>query len=252
MTRTRSSSPPASSAASEPLARLAARVARCRACPRLVAHRETVARERVARFRDWTYWGRPVPGFGDPAARLLVVGLAPAAHGGNRTGRIFTGDESGNWLFRALHAAGFANQPTSVARDDGLRLTDAYVTAVARCAPPGNRPTPEEIARCRPFLLEELRRLAGLRVVVALGKVAHDGFLAAVAARGDAVPRPRPAFGHGREHALPNGLVLLCSFHPSQQNTFTGKLTRPMLDAVFSRAAAVLGTRGSAPARRRT
>jgi uracil-DNA glycosylase family 4 len=199
-----------------------------------------VARERVARFRDWTYWGRPVPGFGDPRARLLVVGLAPAAHGGNRTGRIFTGDESGNWLYRALHAAGFASQPTSVARDDGLVLADAYVTAVARCAPPANKPTREEIETCRPFLLGELDALARLRVVVALGKVAHDGFLAAERARGRAVPRPAPRFGHGAEHVLPSGLVLLCSYHPSQQNTFTGKLTRPMLDAVFRRACALV------------
>jgi uracil-DNA glycosylase family 4 len=211
-----------------------------------------VAREKVARFRDWTYWGRPVPGFGDGAARVLVVGLAPAAHGGNRTGRVFTGDESGNWLFRALHAAGFANQPTSVARDDGLRLVDAYVTAIARCAPPGNRPTPEEIARCRAFLLAELDRLPALRVVVVLGKIAHDGFLAALTARGDVVPRPRPPFAHGLEHRLPSGLVLLCSYHPSQQNTFTGRLTRPMLDAVFSRAAGVLGTRSSERPRRRS
>jgi uracil-DNA glycosylase family 4 len=218
----------------------------------LVVHREQVARDRVARFRDWAYWGRPVPGFGDPDARLLVVGLAPAAHGGNRTGRIFTGDESGNWLYRALHAAGFASQPTSVSRDDGLRLTGAYVTAVARCAPPGNRPTPEEIARCRPFLVEELDRLVGLRVVVVLGKIAHDGFLAALAARGAVVPKPRPPFGHGIEHRLPNGLVLLCSYHPSQQNTFTGRLTRPMLDAVFSRAADVLDTRSSARRRSRS
>ena len=241
MTRTRSSSPPASSAASEPLARLAGRVARCRACPRLVSHRERVARERVARFRDWVYWGRPVPGFGDPRARLLVVGLAPAAHGGNRTGRVFTGDESGNWLYRAMHAAGFASQATSVARDDGLRLLDAYVTAAARCAPPDNRPTPSEFARCRPFLVQELALLARLRVVVVLGKIAHDGFLAALAARGDRVPVPRPRFAHGVQHVLPNGLVLLCSYHPSQQNTFTGRLTRPMLDAVFARAAAIVG-----------
>ncbi len=239
----RSSSPPASSAASDPLARLAARVSRCRACPRLVAHRERVARERVARFRDWTYWGRPVPGFGDPAARLLVVGLAPAAHGGNRTGRIFTGDESGNWLYRALHAAGFANQPTSVARDDGLRLTDVYVTAAARCAPPGNRPTPTELARCRPFLGRELDLLAGLAVVVVLGKVAHDAFLAALVARGARVPSPRPRFAHAAEHRLPNGLLLLCSYHPSQQNTFTGRLTREMLDGVFRRAATELKSR---------
>ncbi|HXJ34748.1 MAG TPA: uracil-DNA glycosylase [Candidatus Eisenbacteria bacterium] len=251
MTPTRSSSPPASSAASDALGRLARRIARCRACPRLVAHRERVAAERVARFRDQTYWGRPVPGFGDPQARLLVVGLAPAAHGGNRTGRVFTGDESGNWLYRALHAAGFANQPTSTHRDDGLRLAGAYVTAIARCAPPGNRPTPAEIARCRPFLLAELRSLPRLAVVVVLGKIAHDGFLAAERARGHDVQRPAPRFAHGAEHRLPSGLVLLCSYHPSQQNTFTGRLTRPMLDAVFSRAAAVLGTPGSAPAPRR-
>ena len=215
-----------------------------------MAHRERVARDKVARFRDWTYWGRPVPGFGDPSARLLVVGLAPAAHGGNRTGRIFTGDESGNWLYRALHAAGFANQATSVARDDGLRLADAWVTAGARCAPPGNRPTPEELARCRPFLVAEMERLAGLRVVVVLGKVAHDAFLAAVAARGEVVPRPRPRFAHGAEHRLPNGLVLVCSYHPSQQNTFTGRLTRPMLDAVFTRAVALLADTPSTPRRR--
>jgi uracil-DNA glycosylase family 4 len=217
-----------------------------------VAHRERIARERVARFRDWTYWGRPVPGFGDARARLLVVGLAPAAHGGNRTGRIFTGDESGNWLYRALHAAGFANQPTSVARDDGLGLIDAYVTAAARCAPPDNRPTPAEMERCRPFLLAELDRLERLRVVVVLGKIAHDAFLAALAARGESVPRPRPRFAHGAEHRLPSGLMLLCSYHPSQQNTFTGRLTRPMLDAVFDRAAALLDGRGATPARRGT
>jgi uracil-DNA glycosylase family 4 len=221
------------------LAALAASVARCRACPRLVAHRERVAVERVARFREWSYWGRPVPAFGDPRARLLIVGLAPAAHGANRTGRMFTGDESGTWLFRALHATGFANQATSVARDDGLRLVDAYVSAVARCAPPGNRPTPREIERCRPFLVTEIDRLERLRVVVVLGKIAHDGFCAALSARGDAVPRPRPRFAHGAEHRLPNGVILLCSYHPSQQNTFTGRLTRPMLERVFARAARI-------------
>jgi uracil-DNA glycosylase family 4 len=205
-----------------------------------VRHRERVAREKVARFRAWTYWGRPVPGFGDPAARLLIVGLAPAAHGANRTGRMFTGDESGNWLYAALHRAGFASQPTSVARDDGLRLRDAWVTAVARCAPPGNRPTPEEIATCRRWLVGEERLLPGLRVVVALGKIAHDGFLAAERARGETVPRPMPRFAHGAEHRLPSGLVLLSSYHPSQQNTFTRRLTRPMLDAVFARARGLL------------
>jgi uracil-DNA glycosylase family 4 len=206
-----------------------------------VAHREQVAREKVARFREWRYWGRPVPGFGDPRARVLVVGLAPAAHGGNRTGRIFTGDQSGDWLFAALHRAGFANQPTSRRRDDGLRLRDAFVVAVARCAPPANRPTPDEIATCRRYLLGELALLARVRVVVVLGKVAHDGFLAAERARGQAVPRPAPVFGHAAEHRLPSGLVLLCSYHPSQQNTFTGKLTRPMLDAVFARARTLVG-----------
>ena len=224
-----------SSAASEELARVERRITRCRLCPRLVAHRERTAREKVARFRSWSYWGRPVPGFGDPDPRLLVVGLAPAAHGGNRTGRIFTGDESGNWLYAALHRAGFANQPTSVDRDDGLRLRQAFVTAVARCAPPANRPTPAELATCRPHLLAELALFPNLQVVVALGKVAHDGVLAALRARGEAVPRPAPRFAHGTEHVLPSGLRLLSSYHPSQQNTFTGKLTREMLDAVFGR-----------------
>ena len=205
-----------------------------------MAHREDVARTKVARFREWAYWGRPVPGFGDPRARLLVVGLAPAAHGGNRTGRVFTGDESGNWLYAALHRAGFASQPTSVARDDGLRLNDAFVTAVARCAPPDNRPTPEEIATCRRHLLDELAALDRVRVVVALGQIAHAGFLAAARLRGVPVPRPAPRFAHGAEHPLAPGLTLLCSYHPSQQTTFTGRLTRAMLDAVFSRARALL------------
>jgi uracil-DNA glycosylase family 4 len=195
-----------------------------------------VARTKVARFRTWTYWGRPVPGFGDPRARLLVVGLAPAAHGGNRTGRIFTGDESGNWLYAALHRAGFASQPTSVARDDGLRLTDAFVTAVARCAPPDNRPTPGEIATCRRHLLAELAAMDRVRVVVALGRVAHSGFLAAARENGIEIPRPTPRFAHGAEHRLGRGVTLLCSYHPSQQNTFTGRLTRDMLDAIFRRA----------------
>jgi uracil-DNA glycosylase family 4 len=235
--------------ASEDLERLEARLTRCRLCPRLVAHRERVAKERVARFRDWQYWGRPVPGFGDPAARVLIVGLAPAAHGGNRTGRIFTGDESGNWLFAGLHAAGFANQPTSVRRDDGLVLRDAWVTAAARCAPPANRPARHELATCRRWLLAELALLPRLRVVVVLGRMAHDAFLAAEAARGQSVPRPRPSFAHGAEHRLPSGLALLCSYHPSQQNTFTGKLTRPMLDRVLRRAAALAGA--SSASRRR-
>jgi uracil-DNA glycosylase family 4 len=221
---------------------MGARLVRCRLCPRLVAHRERVARDRVARFRDQGYWGRPVPGFGDPEARLLVVGLAPAAHGANRTGRIFTGDESGNWLYAALHRAGFANQPTSQHRDDGLALRDTWVTAAARCAPPANRPTPAELATCRRWLLGELALLRAVRVVVALGRVAHDAFLAAEDDRGFPPPRPRPGFAHGAEHGLPSGLTLLCCYHPSQQNTFTGRLTRPMLDGVFARAAGLLGT----------
>jgi uracil-DNA glycosylase family 4 len=170
---------------------------------------------------------------------VLVVGLAPAAHGGNRTGLMFTGDVSGLWLMRAMLGAGFASLPTSERRDDGLRLVDAYVTATGRCAPPDNKPTPGELANCRPFLVRELALLDRLRVVVVLGKIAHDGFLAALAARGDAVPSPRPRFAHAAEHRLPNGLLLLCSYHPSQQNTFTGRLTRQMLDAVFARAADV-------------
>ena len=198
-----------------------------------------MARIKVARFRDQTYWGRPAPGFGDPDPRVLIVGLAPAAHGGNRTGRMFTGDESGNWLYAALHRAGFANQPTSVHRDDGLRLSRAFVTAVARCAPPGNKPTPAEIAQCRAWLLAELGCFPNLRVAVLLGKIAHDGFLHALRARGDALPAPAPRFAHGAEHRLPSGLVLLSSYHPSQQNTFTKRLTRPMFDAIFARARAL-------------
>jgi uracil-DNA glycosylase len=246
----RSSSRPESSAASDGLTRLTERLVRCRLCPRLVAHRTRVARERVARFRDWTYWGRPVPGFGDPAARVLVVGLAPAAHGGNRTGRVFTGDESGNWLYAALHRAGFANQATSVHRDDGLVLRDAWVTAAARCAPPANKPTRAELDTCRRWLLAELALLTRVQVAVALGRVAHEAVLAAEAARGFAVARPRPSFAHGAEHRLASGLVLLCSYHPSQQNTFTGRLTRPMLDAVFQRAAVLAGGASSRAARR--
>jgi len=212
----------------------------CRRCPRLVAHREAVARAKRRQFRDWDYWGRPVTGFGDRRARLLIVGLAPAAHGGNRTGRIFTGDRSGDWLYGALYDAGFANQPTSTDRHDGLALRDAFVTAIARCAPPANRPTPSEVAACQPFLLRELALLARLRVVVVLGHVAMDGFLRAWSAAGHRVPSPRPRFGHGLEYGVGDRLTLLTSYHPSQQNTFTGKLTRPMLLRVFRRAARLL------------
>ncbi len=189
-----------------------------------------MASTRRAAFRDQPYWGRPVPGFGDPSAGILVVGLAPAAHGGNRTGRVFTGDRSGDWLYRALHTAGLANQPTSTALDDGLRLSGAYVSAAVRCAPPDNKPTVEERDRCLPYLTSELQLLEGVRVVVVLGQFAYD-----VVARHLAL-RPRPRFGHGVEAQAPGGLHVLCSYHPSQQNTFTGRLTEPMLDAVFDRA----------------
>lgn len=214
----------------------------CVACPRLVAHRERVAREKRRQYRDDAYWGRPLPGFGDPRARLVIVGLAPAAHGGNRTGRMFTGDSSGEWLARALHANGFANQPTSSHRDDGLALRDAYITAAVRCAPPDNKPTREEIATCRPFLVRELDLLARTRVVVALGKIGFDAYLAACAASGVAIPRPRPAFGHRRTHRLPNGVTLIGSYHPSRQNTQTGRLTAPMLDAIFTSARRIIDT----------
>lgn len=205
-------------------------VVRCRRCPRLVEWREQVAREKTARFRDWDYWGRAVPGFGDAKAKVLVVGLAPAAHGGNRTGRIFTGDRSGDWLFAAMHRAGFANQATSISRDDGLELTGAYIAAVVRCAPPANRPLPEERANCLPYLQREIALLEDLRVLVCLGAYALEGVSLALGLR------PRPKFAHGAEYALPDGQTILCSFHPSQQNTFTGRLTVEMLDGVFKRA----------------
>jgi uracil-DNA glycosylase family 4 len=219
------------------LAALAQRIIDCRRCPRLVKHREAVASEPPRRYRGQRYWARPLPGFGDPEARVLLVGLAPAAHGGNRTGRMFTGDRSGDWLFRALHEAGFANQPTSIDPDDGLRLAGAYITATARCAPPANKPTPIELRRCQPFLLEELRLLRHVRVVVALGKIGWDAYLRTRREAGQAVPRPLPRFGHGVSARMPaDNIALLGSFHPSQQNTFTGKLTRPMLRAIFVKA----------------
>jgi uracil-DNA glycosylase family 4 len=206
----------------------------CRLCPRLVAWREEVAREKVARFADQEYWGRPVPGFGDPNAAVLVLGLAPAAHGGNRTGRIFTGDRSGDFLFASMHRTGFANQPTSVSRDDGLRLQGGYVAAVNRCAPPANRPTPAERDNCLPYLQREIAALPALRVIVALGAFAWDGALRVLSAHGHVV-KPRPRFGHLTEKAVGPYLLLGC-FHPSQQNTFTGRLTAKMMDEVFERA----------------
>jgi uracil-DNA glycosylase len=219
------------------LARIEHEIVRCRACPRLVAWREQVAREKVARFADQTYWGRPVPGFGDPEARVVVLGLAPAAHGGNRTGRVFTGDRSGDFLYASLHRTGFANRPESVARDDGLVVRGAYVTAVNRCAPPRNRPTPAERDACLPFLERELQAFADLRVIVALGAVAWDGALRAFAGLGHIV-RPKPRFGHGEEAGI-GPVTLLGCYHPSQQNTFTGTLTAPMLDRVLARARAI-------------
>ena len=221
------------------LERIAAAVVGCRSCPRLVEWRERVARDKTVRFADQTYWGRPVPGFGDPAAGILVVGLAPAAHGGNRTGRIFTGDRSGDLLFSSLHRVGLSNQPTSVSRDDGLRLIGAYLSAVNRCAPPGNKPTPAERDTCLPFLEREIAALERLRVLVALGAFAWDGALRALSALGHPT-RPRPRFGHAAEASV-GPFMLLGSYHPSQQNTFTGKLTPQMLDAVFERAAELAG-----------
>ncbi len=212
----------------------------CYRCPRLVAHREHVAQDPPPRFRGQRYWARPLPGFGDPKARLLIVGLAPAAHGGNRTGRMFTGDGSGQWLMEALYAAGFANQPASTHLRDGLRLRGAYITAPVRCAPPANRPTPAELEACLPFLVRELELLPNVRVVVALGKFGFDAFLRAREIADRPAPRPRPRFRHGGVTRLPDGLRLLASYHPSQQNTFTGKLTRGMLRAVFRRAREIL------------
>ena len=217
------------------LATLEREVAECRRCPRLVAWREEVARVKRASFADEEYWGRPVPGFGDPGARVYVLGLAPAAHGGNRTGRVFTGDRSGDWLFAALHATGFANQPTSVAPDDGLELLDCFVAAAVRCAPPANRPMPAERDNCLPWAQRELELLPNVRVIVCLGGFAWDAALRLRAALGEPVPRPKPRFGHGAELPAERHALLGC-FHPSQQNTFTGRLTVGMMEDVFARA----------------
>jgi uracil-DNA glycosylase family 4 len=215
------------------LKRIADEVAGCERCPRLREWCREVARVKVKRFAAEEYWGRPVPGFGDPHARLLIVGLAPAAHGGNRTGRIFTGDRSGDFLFAALHRSGFSNQPTSVARGDGLRLMGAYIAATARCAPPANKPLPEEIANCREYLTRELALLRDLRAVLALGKIAMEGFLAVLRAQGRVPHRRAYAFGHGVQHDLGDEIALFGSYHPSQQNTFTGKLTPAGMDSVL-------------------
>jgi uracil-DNA glycosylase len=212
------------------LEEIAAENIRCRRCPRLVQWREEVAQVKRAAFAGETYWGRPVPGFGDPAARILLLGLAPAAHGANRTGRIFTGDRSGDFMFASLHRTGFANQPTSVRADDGLALTDLWIAAAVRCAPPANRPLPAERDNCLPYAARELELMETVRVIVCLGAFAWE---AACRIYG---LRPRPPFGHGAEHELPDGRTLLGCFHPSQQNTFTGKLTETMMDSVFTRA----------------
>lgn len=230
----------AAAAAAADLEALRAAVVGCRACSRLVAWREAVGLRPPARFRGERYWSRPVPGFGDPAARILLVGLAPAAHGGNRTGRVFTGDASGDFLWAALHAVGLANQPTGRRADDGLELTGVYVAAAVRCAPPGNRPTPEERARCLPYLAREIALLPELRVIVPLGAVAWAATFAALGRLGIAVPRPRPVFGHGVEVET-DRYAVLGSYHVSQQNTFTGRLTGPMFRAILERAKVLAG-----------
>ncbi|MBV9423755.1 MAG: uracil-DNA glycosylase [Solirubrobacterales bacterium] len=219
---------------------LSREVVACRRCPRLVAWREEVAQAKRAAYMHEEYWGRPLPGFGDPSAKVLVLGLAPAAHGGNRTGRIFTGDRSGDWLFAALYRAGLANQPTSVARDDGLALSGCYITAAVRCAPPANRPLPSERDNCMPYLVRELSLLASVTVIVTLGGFAWDVALRTASALGAAIPRPRPRFGHGAAIDIDRWTLIGC-YHPSQQNTFTGKLTEAMMDQVLTRARELAG-----------
>lgn len=215
-------------------------IVKCSKCPRLVRWRKTVAREKVARYADWSYWGKPVPGFGDPQARLVIIGLAPAAHGGNRTGRMFTGDRSGDWLYRALHKFGFANQPTSVSLDDGLHLKDCYITASLRCSPPQNKPSPRELCNCRPFLLEELRLLTNVSVVLALGRLAYDVAFSAFKELNMNEENRKPRFHHGVSVPLSARLTLIGSYHPSQRNTFTGTLTRPMFNSIFRKVRALL------------
>jgi uracil-DNA glycosylase family 4 len=225
---------------------LDAAIAACRACPRLVAWREDQARTKVARFRDETYWGRPVPGYGDDHPRILLVGLAPAAHGANRTGRMFTGDESGNFLWRAMHAVGLADRPESRRADDGLALRGVRVVAAVRCAPPANRPTPREQATCRPYLVRELELLPELRVIVPLGAIGWNAALRSLAALGHVIPKPKPRFGHAAQASI-GPYLLLGSYHPSQQNTFTGRLTPPMLEDVLAKAAALAGLEPDVP-----
>jgi uracil-DNA glycosylase len=218
------------------LTALNAQIVACELCPRLRAHCAEVARKRRRAYVDWEYWGRPVPSFGDPKARVMALGLAPGAHGSNRTGRPFTGDGSGDFLYPVLHEAGFASQPRAVSRDDGMKLSGLWITAVARCAPPGNKPTPEELRNCAPWLDQEMKLLKDLRVVVCLGRIAFDGLLAHVVRTGMMKTRSGFVFAHGAEYKLPGGLIAIASYHPSLQNTNTGKLTRPMLLKVFKRA----------------
>ncbi|MFN8008585.1 MAG: uracil-DNA glycosylase [Terriglobia bacterium] len=225
------------SSASASVSNLRQEICECRLCPRLVRWREAIAREKVARFQHWEYWGKPVPSLGSIAARLLLVGLAPAAHGGNRTGRMFTGDRSGDWLYRSLHKFGFASQARSVDRNDGLELLDCYITAVLHCAPPTNKPDRVEIMNCRPYLLRELKLLSQVKVIVVLGKLAFDQVLTLLPPR---ELKKRPPFRHGLELDLSPGIRMIASYHPSQQNTFTGRLTEPMFDAIFRRARAHL------------
>jgi len=215
-------------------------IVNCRRCPRLVRWREACAKNPPRRFAGSDYWAKPLPGFGDPGARVLIVGLAPAAHGGNRTGRMFTGDRSGDWLYGALHDAGFARFPYSNDRKDGQKLEDCFITAGVRCAPPGNKPSPAEFKRCRNFLIQELALFSRAKVVIVLGKIAFDAYLAAYLANGGTIPKPRPVFGHGKSIILTGGIRLICSYHPSQQNTFTGKLTKEMFQCVFEQAKAAL------------
>ena len=230
-----------SPSSSNNLDELQARIVACKRCPRLIAHCREIARVKRRAFADWEYWGKPVPSFGDPAARLAIIGLAPAAHGANRTGRMFTGDRSGDFLYRALWESGFASQPESRSMDDGLRLTDVRVLAAGHCAPPDNEPTPEELRNCRPWLERELALLTRVRVVVVLGRIAFDTYLGVMKAQGKIARRSDFEFGHGRVHELGEGLpVLICSYHPSQQNTSTGKLTEGMLLDVFRHARELL------------
>jgi uracil-DNA glycosylase len=222
------------------LLRLQDTIIQCLKCPRLVTYRQEVARHKVRRFRSASYWGLPVPSFGDPLARLLVIGLAPAAHGGNRTGRAFTGDQSGAWLYEALYSHGFANQPNSTHCDDGLTLHDCYITQVLHCAPPANKPIRQEIEACQPYMLTELQLLTNLRVCVALGRIAFDACLRVYRQLGISLPSPLPCFGHGLLYNIQSNLTLIASYHPSQQNTYTGRLTRPMFHRIFTMAREVL------------